>query len=184
MPAGAPTTPASTHMAPAPEPRPPVPATDGAAPAARRGFLATGWDKLRDNALPGLAMTIVAGLVLFTLEGTGDRITRLEDRVTRLDDRVTRFEDRVDARFTKLEDDIDARFTKLEDRVTRLDERVDARFTKLEDDIDARFTKLEENQHDIAQTLAVLVALVKANNQGEAITRAETVPAGHHGATA
>ena len=52
------------------------------------------------------------------------------------------------------------------------------------DDIDARFTKLEENQHDIAQTLAVLVALVKANSQGEAITRAETVPAGHHGATA
>ena len=100
-------------------------------------------------------MTIVAGLVLFTLEGTGDRITRLEDRVTRLDERVTRFEDRVDARFTKLEDAIDA-----------------------------RFTKLEENQHDIAQTLAVLVALVKANSQGEAITRAETVPAGHHGATA
>ena len=146
MPADAPIAHAPTNMNPAPEPRPPAPATDEVGTAARRGFLATGWDKLRDNALPGLAMTIVAGLVLLTLEGTGDRITRLEDRVTRLDDRVTR----------------------LDDRVTRLDEKIDARFTKLEDSIDARFTKLEENQHDIAQTLAVLVALFEASNQTDA----------------
>ena len=177
MPASTPITPASTHMAPAPEPQPPAPATGDGAPAARRGFLATGWDKLRNNALPGLAMTIVAGLVLFTLEGTGDRVTRLEDRVTRL-------EDKIDARFTKLEDSIDARFTAVDARFTKLEDDIDARFTKLEDDIDARFTKLEENQQDIAQTLAVLVALMEANNQAEATPQAGTVPGGLHGAAA
>ena len=170
MPAGAPTTPSSTPMAQAPEPRPLGPTTDEAAPAARRGFLAVGWDKLRDNAVPGLAMTIVAGLVLFTLEGTGDRITRL-------DDRITRFEESVDARFTKLEDDINTRFTKLEDDIN-------TRFTKLEDDIDTRFTKLEENQQEIARTLAVLVALFEAGNQAGAMPQADSVPAGQYGSVA
>ncbi len=58
---------------------------------------------------------------------------------------------------TKLEDDIDARFTKL-------DNEIDARFAT----VDARFTKLEENQHDIALTLARLVALFEAHDEAEA----------------
>ena len=166
MPADAPIAHVSANMTPAPEPRRPAPTTDEVGPAARRSFLATGWDKLRDNALPGLAMTIVAGLVIFTLEGTGDRITRLEDsidaRFLAVDARLTKFEDKIDARFTKLEDKIDARFLA----------------------VDARFTKLEESQQDIAQTLAVLVALFEANNQADATHQPDAVPDGQHVAVA
>ena len=122
--------------------------------APRRGFMAAGWAKFSDNVIPSLVVTVIVGLVIFSFDETSDRITRLEDDI---DARFTA----VDARFTKLEDDIDARFTKLEDDI-------DARFTKLEDDIDARFTKLEENQHDIALTLARLVALFEAHDEAEA----------------
>ena len=151
--------------------------------APRRGFMAAGWAKFSDNAIPSLVVTVIVGLVIFSFNETSDRITRLEDdidaRFTTVDARFTKLEDEIDARFTKLEDDIDARFTKLEDdidaRFTKLENEidarfatVDARFTKLEDDIDARFTKLEENQHDIALTLARLVALLEASDEAEA----------------
>ena len=141
-------------MVPAPDSRPTAPAADEAVAAPRRGFMAAGWAKFSDNAIPSLVVTVIVGLVIFSFDETSDRITRLEDDI---DARFTA----VDARFTKLEDDIDARFTKLEDDI-------DARFTKLEDDIDARFTKLEENQHDIALTLARLVALFEARDGAEA----------------
>ena len=116
--------------------------------------MAAGWAKFSNNAIPSLVVTVIVGLVIFSFNETSDRITRLKDDI---DTRFTA----VDARFTKLEDDIDARFTKLEDDI-------DARFTKLEDDIDARFTKLEENQHEIALTLARLVALFEAHDEAEA----------------
>ena len=141
-------------MVPAPDSRPTAPAADEAVAAPRRGFMAAGWAKFSDNVIPSLVVTVIVGLVIFSFDETSDRITRLEDDI---DARFTA----VDARFTKLEDDIDARFTKLEDDI-------DARFTKLEDDIDARFTKLEENQHDIALTLARLVALFEAHDEAEA----------------
>ena len=141
---------AHTQMAPAGKPDTPAPdETLVAAPP--RGFLATGWAKFSDNAIPSLVVAVIAGLVLYSFNETSDRITRLEDSVN---DRFTA----VDARFTKLEDDINDRFI-----------AVDARFTKLEDDIkadfvavDARFASLEEGQHEIARTLAVLVALFEA----------------------
>ena len=127
--------------------------------------MAAGWAKFSNNAIPSLVVTVIVGLVIFSFNETSDRITRLKDdintRFTAVDARFTA----VDARFTKLEDDIDARFTKLEDDI-------DARFTKLEDDIDARFTKLEENQHDIALTLARLVALFEAHDEAETTHRA------------
>ena len=166
-------------MAPAPDSRPTAPAADEALAAPRRGFVAAGWAKFSDNAIPSLVVTVIVGLVIFSFNETSDRITRLKDdidtRFTAVDARFTA----VDARFTKLEDDIDARFTKLEDdidaRFTKLEDDIDARFTKLEDDIDARFTtvdarftKLEENQHDIALTLARLVALFEAHDEAEA----------------
>ena len=159
---------AHTQMAPAGKPDTPAPdETLVAAPP--RGFLATGWAKFSDNAIPSLVVAVIAGLVLYSFNETSDRITRLEDSVN---DRFTA----VDARFTKLEDDIndrfiavDARFTKLEDDINDRFTAVDARFTKLEDDIkadfvavDARFASLEEGQHEIARTLAVLVALFEA----------------------
>ena len=144
---------AHTQMAPADEPHTPAPGETLAA-APPRGFLATGWAKFSDNAIPSLVVAVIAGLVLYSFNETSDRITRLEDSVN---DRLTA----IDARFTKLEDNINDRFT-----------AVDARFTKLEDDIkadfaavDARFTKLEEGQYEIAQTLAVLVALFEAGNE-------------------
>ena len=146
MPADAPIAHAPTNMNPAPEPRPPAStAAEEVVPAARRSFLATGWDKLRDNALPGLAMTIVAGLVLFTLEGTGDRITRLEDSI---DARFLA----VDARFTQLENSIDARFLAVDARFTQLEDSIDARFTRLEDSIDVRFTQLDVRFTNLRRT--------------------------------
>ena len=41
--------------------------------------------------------------------------------------------------------------------------------------VDARFTKLEEGQYEIAQTLAVLVALFKAGNEAS-VTAAGVAP--------
>ncbi len=134
--------------------------------------MAAGWAKFSDNAIPSLVVTVIVGLVIFSFNETSDRITRLEDdidaRFTAVDARFTKLEDEIDARFTKLEDEIDARFTKLEDdidaRFTKLDNEIDARFAT----VDARFTKLEENQHDIALTLARLVALFEAHDEAEA----------------
>ena len=161
-------------MVPAPDSRPTAPAADEARAAAApgRGFMAAGWAKFSDNAIPSLVVTVIVGLVIFSFNETSDRITRLEDdidaRFTAVDARFTKLEDEIDARFTKLEDDIDARFTKLEDdidaRFTKLDNEIDARFAT----VDARFTKLEENQHDIALTLARLVALFEAHDEAEA----------------
>ncbi len=141
-------------MAPTSDPRPTAPAADEALAAPRRSFVAAGWAKFSDNAIPSLVVAIIAGLVIFSFNETSDRVTRLEEDIN------ARFA-AVDARFTKLEDDINARFTKLEDDI-------DARFTKLEDDIDARFTKLEENQQEIALTLARLVALFEASDEAKA----------------
>ena len=103
------------------------------------------------------------------------RFTQLEDEIdTRFAAVDTRFA-AVDARFDKLEDEIDTRFTQLEDEIDTRFAAVDARFDKLEDEIDtrfaaadARFDKLEENQQEIAQTLARLVALVEAGDEAEA----------------
>ena len=162
---------AHTQMAPADEPHTPAPGETLAA-APPRGFLATGWAKFSDNAIPSLVVAVIAGLVLYSFNETSDRITRLEDsvndRLTAVDARFTKLEDNikadftaVDARFTKLEDNIDARFTKLEDNIKADFTAVDARFTA----VDGRFTKLEEGQYEIAQTLAVLVALFEAGNE-------------------
>ena len=129
---------AHTQMAPADEPHTPAPGETLAA-APPRGFLATGWAKFSDNAIASLVVAVIAGLVLYSFNETSDRITRLEDSVN---DRFTA----IDARFTKLEDNIKADFTA----------------------VDARFTKLEEGQYEIAQTLAVLVALFEAGNEASA----------------
>ena len=136
---------AHTQMAPADEPHTPAPGETLAA-APPRGFLATGWAKFSDNAIPSLVVAVIAGLVLYSFNETSDRITRLEDSVN---DRFTA----VDARFTKLEDNIKADFTA----------------------VDARFTKLEEGQYEIAQTLAVLVALFEAGNEAS-VTAAGVAP--------
>ena len=148
-------------MAPSPDPRPTAPASDEALAAPHRGYVGFSWPKFNETAIPILLVGLIAGLMLFNFNEASDRMTRLEDRITRLDKNI-------DARFTKLEDDIDARFTKLEDDIDARFAAVDARFTKLEDEIDARFTKLEENQHDIAVTLARLVALLEASDEAEA----------------
>ena len=136
---------AHTQMAPADEPHTPAPGETLAA-APPRGFLATGWAKFSDNAIPSLVVAVIAGLVLYSFNETSDRITRLEDNIN---DRFTA----VDARFTKLEDDIKADFAA----------------------VDARFTKLEEGQYEIAQTLAVLVALFEAGNEAS-VTAAGVAP--------
>ena len=137
-------------MAPAPDSRPTAPAADEALAAPRRGFVGAGWAKFSDNAIPSLVVTVIVGLVIFSFNETSDRITRLKDD--------------IDTRFTA----VDARFTAVDARFTKLEDDIDARFTKLEDDIDARFTKLEENQHEIALTLARLVALFEAHDEAEA----------------
>ncbi len=186
--------PAPMPQAP-PDPGSKAPAAD-AAPASQRSFLRAGWDKFRDNVVPGVIVGLGAGLALFSFTDLKSDVHRLEDSVSArfselkgeiatdfaaVDARFTKLEDDIYTRFTKLEDDIDTRFTKLEDDIDADFAAVDARFTKLEDDIDAdfaavdaRFTKLEENQQDIAVTLARLdsrldavVALLEADGDGE-----------------
>ncbi|MXZ99959.1 MAG: hypothetical protein F4076_13425 [Acidimicrobiaceae bacterium] len=57
----------------------------GAAPVApRRRFLAAGWDKFRDNIVPGVIVAVMAGLVLFFFNETRDQIAETNDGVTRL----------------------------------------------------------------------------------------------------
>ncbi len=118
-------------MTPAPETRPAASTADETPAAPRRSIWGAGWAKFSDNAIPSLVFGLFAGLMLFNLNETSDRITRLEES--------------IDTRFAA----------------------VDARFVRLEAEIDARFTKLEENQKEIALTLARLVALFEAHDEGE-----------------
>lgn len=161
-------------MAHTPDPPPTATAADEALAAPRRGFLAAGWAKFSDNAIPSLVVAVIAGLVLFFFNETGDRITRLEDSID------ARFA-AVDTRFAKLEEnqqqiavtlatligefrafqrDVDnrfdavgAKFAAVDDRFAAVDDRFDA--------IDAKLARLEENQREIAVTLARLVALIE-----------------------
>ena len=147
-------------MAPSPDPQPTAPDSDEAQAAPRRSIWGAGWAKFSDNAIPTLVLGLFAGLMLFNLNETSDRITRVEDTITRLEESInTRFA-AVDARLVRLEAEIDARFV-------RLEAEIDARFVRLEAEIDARFTKLEKNQKEIALTLARLVALFEAHDEGE-----------------
>ena len=57
-------------------------------------------------------------------------------------------------------------FNEASDRITRLEQRIDARFVRLEQRIDARFVRLEENQQEMAETLATVVALLEARDEG------------------
>ena len=161
------------RMAHTPDPPPTAAAAGEALAAPRRGFLAAGWAKFRDNAIPSLVVAVIAGLVLFFFNETGDRITRLDadigGRITKLeesiDTRFTKLEESIDTRFTRLEESIDTRFTRLEESIDTRFTEVDARFTKLEDEVDARFAKLEENEQQIAVTLATLIGEFTAFQQ-------------------
>ncbi|MXZ64708.1 MAG: hypothetical protein F4Z00_04065 [Acidimicrobiaceae bacterium] len=146
---------------PPPDPGSKAPVAD-TAPAPHRGVLQAGWDKFRDNVVPGVIVTFVAGLALISFSDIKSDIDGLEDSVnasfSELKGEIATDFAAVDARFARLEDNIDARST-----------AVDARFARLEDNIDARFTRLEENQREIAQTLSRLVALVEAHFEVPAI---------------
>ena len=174
-----------------PDPPPTSPAADEALAAPRRGFLAAGWAKFSDNAIPSLVVAVIAGLVIFFFNETGDRITRLDADIS---GRITKLEESIDTRFTRLEESIDTRFTEVDARFVRLEENqqqiavtlatligeftafqqdvnnrfdaVDARFEAIE----ARLTRLEENQQEIALTLSRLVALFEAHFEVPAIT--------------
>ncbi|MDE2753770.1 MAG: hypothetical protein OXI83_14430 [Gemmatimonadota bacterium] len=165
-------------MAHTPDSPPTAPAAAEALVAPRRGFLAAGWAKFSDNAIPSLVVAVIAGLVLFFFNETGDRITRLEESID------AHFA-AVDSRFTKLEDEVNARFAKLEENQQQLvvtlatligefsvfQEDVNNRFAAVDarlDAIETRLTKLEENQQEIAVTLARLVALFEAHFESPA----------------
>ena len=158
-------------MAPSPDPQPTAPASGEALAAPRRGYTGFSLAKFNEGVLPTLLVGVVTALMLFFFNETSDRITRLEEnidtRFAAVDARFVRLEANIDARFTKLEAEIDARFTKLEADIGTRFAAVDARFVRLEAEIDARFTKLEENQHEIALTLARLVALLEAGDEAE-----------------
>ena len=99
--------------------------------------------KFSDNAVPSLVVAIVIGLVMFNLNQTNDRITRLEDNQQEIAVALAT----LTAQFAAFEEEVGARFA-----------AIDTRFGA----IDARLTKLDENQLEIAQTLARLVALAEA----------------------
>ncbi|MXZ88107.1 MAG: hypothetical protein F4Z07_04555 [Dehalococcoidia bacterium] len=146
---------------PPPDPGSKAPVAD-TAPAPHRGVLQAGWDKFRDNIVPGVIVTFVAGLALISFSDIKSDIDGLEDSVnasfSELKGEIATDFAAVDARFARLEDNIDARST-----------AVDARFARLEDNIDARFTRLEENQREIAVTLSRLVTLVEAHFEAPTI---------------
>lgn len=155
-------------MAQIPDPPPTAPAADEALVAARRGFLAAGWAKFSDNAIPSLVVAVIAGLVLFLFNETSDRITGVEDRITRLEESIdTRFA-AVDARFAKLEEnqqEIAVTLAALVAEFAAFEEDVDARLAA----VDARLAKLEASQQEIAVTLTRLVALFEAHFEVPAI---------------
>ena len=154
-------------MAPTPDPRQTAPATDEAAAAPRRGSLAAGWAKFSDNAIPSLVVAIIASLVMFSLNQTNDRITRVDDRITRVEDRIARLEANIDARFTKLEENqqqIALTLATMAGEFAAFQDDVDARFAAADarfDAIETRLAKLEDSQREIASTLARLVALLE-----------------------
>ena len=183
-------------MAHTPDPPPTAPAADEALAAPRRGFLAAGWAKFSDNAIPSLVVAVIAGLVLFFFNETGDRITRLDADIG---GRITKLEESIDTRFTRLEESIDTRFAEVDARFTKLEENqqqiavtlatligeftafqqdvnnrfdaVNARFDAVDarlDAIETRLTRLEENQQEIAVTLARLVTLFEAHYESPA----------------
>ena len=172
-------------MAHTPDPPPTAPAADEALAAPRRGFLAAGWAKFSDNAIPSLVVAVIAGLVLFFFNETGDRITRLDadigGRITKLEESIdTRFAE-VDARFTKLEENqqqiavtlatLIGEFTAFQQDVNNRFDAVNARFDAVDarlDAIETRLTRLEENQQEIAVTLARLVTLFEAHYESPA----------------
>jgi len=128
-------------MAHTPDAPPTAPSADAAGPAPRRGFLAAGWAKFSDNAIPSLVVAIIAGLVMFSLDQTNDRITRVEDRITRL-------EANIDTRFTKLEESqqqIALTLATLVAEFSAFQEHIDVRF----DAVEIRLAKLEENQQGL-----------------------------------
>ena len=155
-------------MAHTPDPPPTAAAADEAPAAARHGFLAAGWAKFSDNAIPSLVVAVIAGLVLFFFNETGDRITRLDDRITRLDAEY-------DARFIRLEENqqqIAVMLATLAGEFAAFREEVNNRFAAIDarlDAIETRLTRLEENQQEIAVTLARLVALVETHFEVEPI---------------
>ena len=161
-------------MAHSPDPPPTAPAADEALAAPRRGFLAAGWAKFSDNAIPSLVVAVIAGLVLFFFNETGDRITRLEESID------ARFA-AVDTGFTKLEENqqqlavtlatLIGEFAAFQQDVDNRFAAVDARFAAIE----TRLDKLEENQQQIAVTLARLVALFEAHFESPANPAASTV---------
>ena len=142
------TAPAPARMAHTPDPPPTASAADEAPVAPRRGFLAAGWDKFSDNAIPSLVVAVMAGLVLFFFNETGDQITETNDRITRLEESIDARFAAVDARFTKLEENqqqIAVTLATLVAEFAAFEEDVDARFAA----VDARLTRLEENQQEM-----------------------------------
>ena len=176
-------------MAHTPDPPPTAAAADEALAAPRRGFLAAGWAKFSDNAIPSLVVAVIAGLVLFLFGETSDRISETGDRITRLeesiDTRIIRLEETIDTRIIRLEESIDARFAAVDARLAKLEGNQQeiavtltalvAEFAAFEEDVDNRFeaietrlAKLEENQQEIAVTLARLVTLFEAHFEAPA----------------
>ena len=156
-------------MANTPDPSPTAAAADEALVAPRRGFLRAGWDKFSDNIVPGVAVAVMAGLVLFFFNETADRITRLDadigDQITETNHRITRLDADIGDQITETNDRITRFDQSVGDRITRLDESVgdqinetNHRITRLDTEHDARFTRLEENQRQLAVTLAALTA--------------------------
>lgn len=171
------------RMAHTPDPPPRAAAADEAPVAPRRGFLAAGWAKFSDNAIPSLVVAVSAGLVLFFFNETGDRITRLEEsidaRFAAVDSRFTA----VDARFTRLEENqqqIAVTLATLIGEFTAFQQDVDNRFDAVDDRFDAieaRLARLEENQREIAVTLARLVALIEPSTATMTGQRSDNVTA-------
>ena len=101
----------ATAEASAPMPRTASPQQDptGAGHAPTRASAAAGrraLQQLGDNPLQALFGAAIVALLIFTLTGINDRITRVEDRIARLEDRIDARFAQVDARFAALGEDV------------------------------------------------------------------------------
>lgn len=105
----------ATQMAHTPDPRPAPPEASNAAAGTRPRR----WDLMGDNPLQTMLATIAAALLLYLLNGNGNRIDRLEDAV------AAGFAS-VDARFAAQDASVDVRFAEQSAKIDEINLKLTA----------------------------------------------------------
>ncbi len=129
----------ATQMAHTPDPRPAPPEASNAAAGTRPRR----WDLMGDNPLQTMLATIAAALLLYLLNGNGNRIDRLEDAVA-------------------------AGFASVDARFAAQDASVEARFAAQDASVDVRFAEQSAKIDEINLKLTALIAALNKTDEVEA----------------